>query len=300
MKKYLILLIALCASSFAVAESAVTTDAEVEIGYGYDSNVSVDDVDLNTNVGDQFADIRLSGDVKFENASGTEFSAGLTLTEKRYNTFDRFDGSLALLSLSANKPIGDLEVSLTARYIDYQLDGDGFLDLTQLAKTFSWFPGKKTYIRVGYEYSDENYDRNPDRDNDRHEVNASLFYFINGLRHYVSVQAEAAAEQAEEEIFDNDLRQVRVSYHRKFDLFEKDATLKLRYRYQNRRYDEDLNPAIDAFREDDRHRYEVELDIELNRNWSILTEAIYNDYRSSLNSADYTQEVFQVTVAYKF
>lgn len=299
-RKLNIWILLFCAAAASADESPLSYEADIELGYGYDSNVSVDDVDLTTNVGDQFADLRLSGKISYETENDAEFSAGLTLSEKLYDTFDRFDGSLALATLSANKELGDVELGIAARYVDYDLDDRDFLSLSQVSPSLSWFPSKETYVRLTYEYSDESYERNNGRDNERHELGGAFYYFINGLRHYISFQAQLSEEDADSELFNNDAWQFRANYHRTFKLFSADAELKLSYRFQNRQYDDLSDPDIGDFREDDRNRYELELEIPFATKWAIVSEIIYNDYESNLESADYTQEVYQVTLKYEF
>ena len=284
----------------ALAAGGLSTSAEFDVGYGYDSNVSVDDVDLSTNIGDQLYDLRVAGDLKYEVNDELSFSGGLTLTDKRYDTFDQYDGRLTLATIAATKKSGALEWGLTARFIDYQLDGDGLLELKQVSPTLSWFPSKKTFVRVSYELSDESYDANRGRDNDRDELGFSFYYFVSGLRHYVTLQAEVAREVATTDQFSKDVRQLRLAWYRRLDVFGRNARFKLGYRYQERDYDEGVNVSIGDFRADTRHRYEVELDVPLNKHWSVRSEVVYNDYESNFQSADYTQQMYQITVKYKF
>ena len=286
--------------SLVTADDEFNASAEVELGYGYDSNVTVDDVDVSTNVGDHFLDLRLSGDLSYKTKKDAEFSAGITISDKFYNTFDQFDGLLTLASLAASKEIGDWEYSLAVRYVDYQLDGSGLLSLSQVSPTLAWFPSKKSYIRLAYTRTDESYDDNDVRNNDRDEIGASLYYFVNGLRQYVAFQAEIADEQAESDIFDNDSWQIRIAYYHRLNVISRDSTIKLAYRYQERDYDQAINPRIGEFRADKRHRYEIELTIPLNERWSVLSEIIYNDYQSNLESSDYNQHLYQLTIRYRF
>ena len=85
-----------------------------------------------------------------------------------------------------------------------------------------------------------------------------------------------------------------------YNLISRDSTIKLAYRYQVRDYDQAINPGIGEFRADKRHRYEIELTIPLNERWSVLSEIIYNDYQSNLESSDYNQHLYQLTIRYRF
>ena len=300
MKKSIFLgLLALTVSTMAKG-GPFSGDADVAVGYGYDSNVSIDEVDLNTNIGDKFSDVRLSGGLDYQSDDELKLSARMTLSNKYYNTFDQFDNALILSSVAAKKKWGKWELGFTARYIDFKLDGDGFQELTQLSPTLSWFINKKSYLRIALETTDESYDDRKTRDNDRDEVSLSYYYFLNGLRHYITLHAEIANEDAKSRVFSNDAWQVRLVYQKRLNKILKDSTLKLSYRYQERDYDDQQNPGIGDFREDNRHRYEIELEVPVNSHWSIAAELVYSDYRSNLGSADYTQNVAQLTVKYEF
>ena len=282
------------------AQEPLSLDAEIDLGYGYDSNVSVDDVDLSTNIGDQFADIRVSAEARYNSRNNLQFSANLTLSEKLYNRFSQFDGLLTLASLSADKEVGNFNLGLTARYVDYQLDNDGFLRLTQLSPVLGWFYRKKTYLHLAFERSDESYQQDSARDSNRNEIRLSLYYFLNGLRKYIAIQAEIAQKKADASIFDNDAWQIQFSYFSRLNLFSRDSTLKLGYLYQERDYDSSVNPIIGDFRKDQRHRYELELTMPIKDAWSVISKISYNDYGSNFASSDYTQHVYQVAVRYEF
>ena len=299
MKKLVVLYLSLFPFQVA-AEEEFSLEAEIELGYGYDSNVSVDDLDLSTNIGDQFADISMSGNVNYKSRKDVRYSASLILSQKLYDTFDQFDGLLALASLSASKEVGDFEFGLTARYIDYQLDDDGFLTITQFSPTVGWFHSKKTYLRFAFERSDESYEQNSLRDNKRDMISASFYYFVNGLRKYIAVKTEIAQKKADASVFDNDAWQIRFSFFNRLNFFSRASTLKLAYLYQERDYAESVNPVIGDFREDQRHRYEIELAMPINEHWSIISKIISNDYESNLASAGYTQQVYQLTARYDF
>lgn len=295
--------IALCVAFFCFEISAGETlsfGAEIELGYGYDSNVSVDDVDLSTSIGDQFADIQLSADTTYKARNNIELSVNLALSEKLYNSFNEFDGSLALASLSAGKEVGNFEFGFLAHYIDYKLDNDGFLTLSQLSPTVAWFYKKKSYLHLAYERTNESYERESDRDNSRDGIRASFYYFINGLRKYFSVQAEIGKKEANALIFDNEVWQIEVSYFNQISVLSRDSTIKLAYLRQERDYRESINPSIGDFRGDQRHRYEIELTMPFKKPWSLSSKVIYNNYKSNLTSSDYTQQIYQMTLKYDF
>ena len=283
----------------ASEEGPFIFSSDVEVGYGYDTNVAVDDVDLNTSRGDQFADLSLSGRLKYEAENDSSLSASISLSEKLYDTFDRFDGRLLIASVTGEKELSAATLGLSLRYIDYQLDNEGFLDLVQISPTVSWFPSKKSYVRLAYEFNDESFESSKGRENRQHKIGATGYYFINGLRKYVTLRFQAAKEDADDELFNNDAAEVRITYHQKMTVWSRTATLELSYRYQERDYDESIHPAIGDFREDRRHRLKFEFELPIRDSLSIVSEIFVNDYRSNLASADYDQRVYQLTLKYK-
>lgn len=299
MKDRIVLFAALFSFQVA-AEEALSFGAQVELGYGYDSNVSVDDVDLSTNIGDQFADIQLSANSRYKTGNKLELSGHLTLSEKLYDSFNEFDGLLALVSLSADKEAGNFDFGFSAHHIDYKLDNDGFLRLTQLSPTVGWFYKEKSYVHLAYEKSDESYKQESDRDNSGQAIRASFYYFLNGLRKYFSIQAEFGEREADALVFDNEAWQIQISYLNQINLISRDSTLKFAYTHQERDYRKSINPIIGDYREDQRSRYEIELITPIKEPWSLTSKIIYNDYDSNLTSSDYTQQIYQITITYEF
>ena len=180
----------------------------------------------------------------------------------------------------------------------------------QVSPTVSWFPSKKSFIRLAYEFNDESFESSKLRENKQHKIGATGYYFLSGLRKYVTLRLQVAKEDAEDELFDNDAAEVRFTYHQKMTVFSRTATLELSYRYQERDYDESIHPVIADFREDKRHRLKFEFELPIRDSLSIISEMIRdslsiiseifaNDYRSNLPSADYSQRIYQLTLKYK-
>ncbi len=283
----------------AQEKSKLEWSSDLEASYGYDSNVSVDDVDFSISQGDQFANFKVGGRMELDRGD-EEYTASLSVSEKLYDTFDEFDGRLTLARGSAEKKVGRYTLDMTGRYIDYRLDNEAFIDMYQLAPSISWFPTKRVFLRFAYQYSDESFDRNSGRDNDRHEFGGTAYYFMNGIRQYVSARLQYAEEGADDDEFSNDEVRFRLAYHQRFKMFGKEARLKLAYRYLTRDFDDIINPEIGEKRDDDRHRYEIELEVPINEAFSVSLDLVSNDNQSNLPSADYRHEVYQIGVKYEF
>lgn len=283
------------AATAEVIEGGVT----FELGIGRDSNVAIDDLDLSISQGDHFTDIGGSLDLKYSPDERTDLGASLTVSEKAYHEFSEFDGQLVLASLRADRKIGDVTAGLTLRDINYDLDESRFLRLQQVAPSLSWFPAQKVYVRLDYEWSDETYFVAPDRNNEQQSLSLSTYLFINGLRHYWTVRGKFSRDKADNPTFSNDARELRLLYHRGFSLMKADASIDLIYRFQQRNFMEAREPTIDDFRIDRRGRYEARLNIPVGERFEISLRYSSADYRSNLDAAAFSQNLFQLKLSYE-
>jgi hypothetical protein len=288
-------LILLPASLFA---EEADWSARVELGYGYDSNVAVDDVDLSTERGDQFQDLSLSAGVEKALDENWTLNTDITLSEKKYRDFDAFDGRLALVSLNLERKYRLVDFGLAARHIDYQLDHEGFLALTQYSPSLSWFVTRSVYLRAAYEYSDERFDQQSSRDNQQDRFSLRAYWFMNGLKQYLQFHARHADDDARDERFSNHSTEYSVRFHQSLGGGVKDVTLELAARYQERDYDR-FNSATVARRKDRRSRFEVSLEVPMSERFALIARASDNDYRSNVEVADYAQRVFSLTLRYE-
>jgi hypothetical protein len=280
----------------AQADAGLDWSAEAEVGYGYDSNVAIDDVDINTSDGDQFTDLRVSGGLEYETEKKLNASLDLTLSEKRYDSFDEFNGRLGLVSAGLEKTFGQFSTGVDFRLVEYRLDNADFLSMWQAAPYVGFFPSKRTYARVTLEHSDETFDDSPDRDNTESRIGLLGYFFFNGLKRHLTLRVQYAHSNAESRLFDMNSHSIRLTYNHEF---ANGLKLKAGYRIQQRDYDELLHPVIGEHREDRRHRGEIALSKLLRNRYVISLEAFTNDFESNLQSADYDQHVIQISLKYK-
>lgn len=291
----LIIFQAVAVSSASASE--ISWWGEAEVSYGYDSNVAVDDVDFSTSEGDQYRDLGLSGGIDYKTSSGFKFSLDLTASDKHYTTFDEFDGLLMFASAGVEKSVGEVTIDGSARYIDYQLDGEDFLTLEQLTAGVSWFTSKRTYVHVSAEAGSESFDVNPVRDNDEWKLGFLGYFFLNGFKQHLTLRIQYGEANADDALFDHRTRAVRLMYQREF---ENGASIGMGVRWEDRRYMAGVNPLIGSFRDDSRTRLELKGEWPLGDKGSVELKIADNDFDSNLVSAAYGQEIYQVKLAYRF
>lgn len=297
MTRFLLMLVLLPSTAWS-QDREVDWSLDLEAGYGHDSNITVDDVDLTTESGDRFLDLGLSGVFGYELDDGLKLTGDFLFSEKQYRNIDDFDGRLSMLSLGLEKKLGRMDLDSSIRYIDYRLDGKGFLDLTQASVSASSFLSRRIYLRSTYEYSDESFNLDTERDNTQDRVSLRGYYFINGLQRYLLTRVTWASDDARDDLFDSRTREVAASYRQKGLLGDLPVTVEIGYRYTEREYGERLNVLVAGFRQDRRRRVEFRIDWQVTNRLSAEFHVFRNDYRSNLASADYDQGVGQVSLKY--
>ena len=91
---------------------------------------------------------------------------------------------------------------------------------------------------------------------------------------------------------------LKLRLSQRFSLLEHEATLKLGRLYEQSDYSAPT-PAIDATRDDDRNRFQAELELPLGRQFFGLLDYEYGAFASNLQSADYDQHVVSVRLGLK-
>lgn len=298
--------IALVNASVAHAQPAGTEErldspfsAHVSIGAEYDSNISVNEVDTNTGADDFAAVIDADLDFETEIASDTELSLGYSFSQSLHNEFTNFDVQSHFASAELTYDFGSIDIGAAYRFIYTRLGGDGFLVLQQVSPYFSKFFGKKLFLRADYTYTNKDFEDRTDRDADVHAGGADLYFFLNGVRTYFVAGYKYEDEDAVDPQFDFQSHNIKARFSQRIPIGKRDAKLKLGWRYETRDYSS-ITPSIGVIRDDDRHRFQAELEIPLTDRIYTLVEYEYADYSSNLPSADYTQNLVGARLGVRF
>ena len=293
------LLVVVCSFS-SLADEKFSWDGELAIGSGYDSNVTVDEIDLNARTGDHFFKYegKLGFDYDMSDSQTTRMS--FKVSEKRYNDVEQLDTWNQFFSMGYTYRVGKVNYGIDFRHIDSELNGQDFLTLKMYSPFVSGFLAKKHYVRFGMNHIEKNLKARPLRDATSNEYSADYYYFINGLNNFFILSAKYKNENAEDLVFSYDSVQLRAAYERRFELFTLPTKARLDIRVRERRYDEEINPQISEFRQDTRKRLGLSLDSEISSRLTVFAEAAYVDNDSDLSTLQYHESLFTLTLKYEF
>jgi hypothetical protein len=260
------------------------------MGFEYDTNVSVDEVDLSSGE----SDYALTSDIKLGTrhlfTATTQGSLSYDVSRSDYREFSRVDRLTQILGADISTELGQSSAGLSTYYIDSRLDGDGFLTFLRVSPSLSGFLSQRWFARGAYVYSERAIDARPLRDADTHSAEVDAYYFHRGLRSYANLGYRYRDENAVADELDFRAHSLKLRYIRRFYLGERRAKAEfaLRYEVRDYRFDE---PTIDEPRDDDRLRLKIDFELPLTKRFTWQAYYSYGDYESNLPRADFTQTI---------
>ena len=273
--------------------------AELGIGAEYDSNVSVEEVDVSSNQGDHALTLNAGLGASKEVSRGVELAASYDFNQNLYDEFSRVDRQTHILGSDLTVDLDALDTGLSFFYIHSRLDNEKFLELYRVSPSISGFLAKKWFGRAAYVYADKSIERSPDRDADTHSGELDLYYFHRGLRSYFNLGYRYKDEDAKSDRLDYTSNGIKLRYIRRFDIFSRIAKLELAWRYEDRDYSS-ITPSIDENRDDQRHRWRLDFEIPMigKSAWQLYYS--HADYDSNYPSADYDQDLVGTRFIYRW
>ena len=288
----------LLCSGTALAEPTEYS-AEVSIGGEYDSNVTVDEVDVSSNLSDYALtmDAELKATQQFSDKTGGSLTYDFSQT--MYQEFSIVDRQTHLLGLDLDHKFGGVRAGLSGYYIHSRLDNDPFLTLYRASPSLSGFLNKKLFARVAYVYADKLIESNSQRDAITHSGEGDLYYFQRGLRSYFNFGYKYKDEDARAARLDYKSQNFKLRYVLRWEWLERTNKLELSWRYEDRDYTS-ITPSISAKRKDERHRWQFTYEIPLGKRSALQAYGGYGDYESNFPSADYDQTVLGSRFIYRW
>lgn len=295
--QWLVLGSAVFAGVNAHAETLVS--GEVSLGYEYDSNVSVDELDRSSSVGD--GGVLFAADISVDHdfTDKTSASASYGYSRIDYQDFEFLNRETHMLGGNLSSKWEDVTTSINYFYINARLDGNDFLTYHRVSPSLSGFVSKRWFLRGAYVFGDKTIANRPGRDAQNHGTELDAYYFWRGLRRYINLGYVYRQEDSQAARFKYKAHQVKLRMVQRFEVFSKLSTLELGLRYEDRNYDEET-PSIGERRRDERLRATIEFDVPLTDriNWRVYGG--YSDYLSNLPSADYDQSIVGTLVELTF
>lgn len=289
--------LAMASPSFAQDEESGLS-ASIGGGFEYDSNITVDAQDLNSNQGD--AALLIEGDIGYEfgDVESMKFEVGYDFYQSLYMDLSDFDMQIHGLSLSATKDVNGVDAGANYRFSHIRLDGDSFLDIHSFNPTLGKLFGDKLYVIAGYDYQNKNFETANARDADQHNFSAMGYYFF-GSGKYVNFGYKLVREDADGAEFDYWAHYFDAGFKVPVELGATNPTWRTSYRYYRKDYS-NVTPSIGEERLDKRHDIRTSLTFPILENLDLEAQYRYIDSTSNLESIDYTQHLISGKAVWSF
>ncbi|MFQ5563475.1 MAG: hypothetical protein ACE5FO_07885 [Parvularculaceae bacterium] len=294
---------ALAAAPFLAAAPSYADDgpisAEFSAGVEYDDHLSVSEIDRTSNDEDFAAILDAGIGLEHETNGGTAFSAGYDFFQSVH--FDRSDFDIRSHrgSVGLAQDFGEFDLGVDYNYVYSTLDDVGFLTYQLLSPYVASSLTKQLYVRAAYSYADKDFKSRPTRDATVNAGGADVFFFLNGTTTYLLFGYKFEHEDAVGPEFDFDAHNLKARLTQKFPFNGRKGALKIGWRYENRDYDS-ITPSIGAVRDDERNRFQAEIELPLSDHVYAQAEYEYSDFDSNLPAVNYTQNLISARLGVKY
>lgn len=297
------LMLAICAMSaipaVAAAESKPMFGFNAGVGYQYDSNVNIAQLDTNTGEADSALtyELGLDGDIPITDKLSLNIGYGYSKTA--YQDFSGFDLGLHQGSAQLGYRIGRFDTAIALRHFVVMLDNERFMNIRQVSPSVSRLFGETFFMRAAYTTAEKTYEENVERDAVNDAIGADAYFLLDGMKQYVAFGIEAASENTLDAELDYDGTRLKATYGHQLQWLSRDLDFKARVQMENRDY-ANVTESIGTPRRDERFRASLSAGLPLSETFSLEGEAAYADNASNLDSAAYDETVFSVNLTAAF
>ncbi len=283
----------LCAP--AQAEFAVTLGAGAE----YDSNVEVEAAETDAGLGDTAAVLDLKLELSQSFAEQWKFRALYLLNDIRWQNYNDYDTRLHTGIVSLRHQAGVLISEVSAVLANAELDGNAFLQMQRVSPSLGWMVSSDWYLRTQLDATRKDFNDYDWRDSDGVALRLQFYRFLDRTAFYLTGYWQWKAETADNPEYSYHAGIGRLALKRDWTLGGWLYTARLFGRAEHRAY-QHPRADIGESRHDWRLAAGLAGEAELGAGWSTELTLRYDDYRSNLSAADYSQYRVDAGVQWQF
>jgi hypothetical protein len=272
---------------------------EVGASLEYDSNVALLEVDSSSNVGDMVGSMNFGLGYELPNDGRFGFSAGYDFSQTLHEDLDAFDLRLHRASSTLSWDFDRVDFGVMLQHADAELDGQSFMQLTQVSPYLTKLAGSKLFLRFAYIDTDKDFTSNAQRAAAADAFTSDIYIFLDGLTTYLLLGARIDDEDATDDQFDYEAEKFRIQISHRFPLRSRVLTFRAGVRTESRDYSS-VTPSIGAIRSDDRLELETSAELPLGERITASFDYTRANNASNLPSVDFDESVVSFGVAAAF
>ena len=292
----------ICAMSNAQeADNPFTLSASA--GYEFDSNLTIDAIDSNNNVGDQAIVFDAAAGIEIIDSDEMGLSAGYDFYISKHDEFDNFDMSIHGFNIDSRYTVRGADLGLTIMYNTIGLGGDSFMDLTTIRPNVGYLmPSNKIYLLGAYEYQKHTFKQNAlvARDASRNSVSAKAIFILGGGK-----TATAGYEWTDHNTQDPGYSYTGSTFDFSaklpIQMFDRETTVRAGYKYQSRGYQMASRRYNDGvIRDDNRHTLSTSWQVPIANGFFGEVDFEYISSSSNYEPVDYDETITTFKIGWEF
>ncbi|WP_188151991.1 hypothetical protein [Teredinibacter waterburyi] len=319
--------------SLPLYADTAAVSAQVGVGTEYDSNVSLVELDRNTQQGDWATKTNLGLTAEWQPKEKLTLRGGVFYDGKKYQQYESFDLAVARGNLESSYRFSWLTAGASYNYAAAYLDRQDFLALSQTSVFASKLFTQKFYLRAAATQKHKTFAEQSQRNADTWEWSGDFYRFMNSGQRFITVGFSLEQESARDQAYSFDGVNLRARWSNDFKLWNKSSQVQLGWRYLKRNYSaanvsvgsdpqgesqqsgvEQLDGLQDEYgdansdgqaarianRADTQQHIELQWSVKLNRYISVATKLSASDYQSNLAAADYRETLSSLQIKAEF
>lgn len=268
-------------------------------GVEYDSTVNVAAIDEATDIGD-FAGV-FGANLKYEGRFDQKNKVSASYIFRQSTLFELTEFNLQLhgTDVTYTRKAGKLSFGATHQFFLSRLGGDDLLNINRISPFLTFVPTKKLFLRGAYIYKDKNLIELNDRDAQTHAAELLSFFFLDGTHTYLTGAYRYENEDARADEFDFEAHIARVELDTRLPFGGDKNRLEIDLEYEDRDYAA-FSPTIEEVRDDERLSLDVSWEVPLTKYFNVTGTYTFRDFSSNFPGADFTENVFRLTLGFEF
>jgi len=269
----------------------------IKVGEEYNSNLTIEELDIESNESGILTNLELFADYKFEINSDNRLMLGYEFNQSLHDDLSEFDTQNHGFTIGYELDIYSHMFTTDYIYYDTQLDGDDLLDITFISPAFSYFLSDTTLIRFAYNYIDKQFDYLIERSAENNGGEISMYIFSDDAQSYFRWALATESEDAIFEELDFSSFKGTLSLKSMAKWLSDEAVFKASISYADREYDS-ITQEINAIRTETRTQFKSSLSYPFNESINFILSYEYSDRSSNLPVADYDENRVLISVEF--
>jgi len=274
---------------------------DVAVGVGFDDDIKVSEIDNNAGAGDKLAafDVSLGYDLVRCESGGLE--VGYDFSQTYHETLSDFDFHSHGVSVFADKELDGIDYNAYAGYTRAYLGGRDFLGIAIIQPSVGRLFGEHWYLSATLGYQNKHLVTANDRDANQFSGEISGFYFFNESNSYFKAGYRIEDENAAAAAFDYRAHYFKFSYKSpvRLKFLPRDPIVRIGYEFAFKDYSS-ITGEIGEERLDKRHTVTAELELPISDHVGLQVEFERIGARSNLESSDFAQRIYAVSMLVSF